>query len=62
MQTEIVDTIPVICVNKAYWKGLFEWLKNKPLKKDFFINGIKDLKLIYFIDDHEEIIKIIEGK
>jgi len=36
MQTGIVDTVPIICVNKKYWQGLFDWLKNNPLKNDFF--------------------------
>lgn len=62
MQTKIVDTVPIICVNKNYWKGLFEWLKNNPLKKEFFIQDINDLNLIHFVDDHKEIIKIIEKK
>ena len=62
MQTGIVDTVPIICVNKTYWDGLFEWLKNNPLKKDFFIHDLNDLDLIHFVDDHKEIIKIIEKK
>jgi hypothetical protein len=59
MQTGIVDTVPIICVNKKYWQGLFDWLKNSPLKKELFIHDIKDLNLIHFIDNHQEIIKII---
>ena len=62
MQTGIVDTVPIICINKNYWHGLFEWLKNNPLKKDFFIHDTNDLNLIHFVDDHKEIIKIIEKK
>ena len=62
MQTGIVDAVPIICVNKIYWDGLFEWLNNNPVKKDFFIHGINDLNLINFVDDHKEIIKIIEKK
>lgn len=61
MQTGIVDTVPIICVNKKYWEGLFDWLENNPMKEDFFIHGIKDLKLLYFVDDIKEIIKIIEN-
>lgn len=62
MQTGIVDIVPIICVNKTYWQGLFEWLKENPFKKDFFIHDINDLNLIHFVDDHNEIIKIIENK
>ncbi|MBN2042518.1 MAG: TIGR00730 family Rossman fold protein [Candidatus Aenigmarchaeota archaeon] len=60
MQTGIVDTVPIICVNRNYWNGLFEWLKNNPLKEDFLINDDKDMGLIHFADSPEEIIDIIE--
>lgn len=62
MQTGIVDTVPIICVNKKYWQGLFDWLKNNPLKEDFFIHNIKDLNLLHFVDNVEEIIGLIERK
>ena len=62
MQTSIVDTVPIICINKQYWSGLFDWLKNNPLRKEFLINNRKDLKLLYFVDDVEEVLKIIENK
>lgn len=62
MQTGIVDTVPIICVNKKYWEGLFLWLKENPLKKDFFIRDIHDLKLLHFVDDSEEIIEIINNQ
>ena len=59
MQTGIVDTVPIICVNRKYWQGLFEWLKQNPLKEDFLINDITDLHLIHIVDDLGEIIDII---
>jgi uncharacterized protein (TIGR00730 family) len=62
MQTDMADKVPIICVNKKYWNGLFQWLEENPLKKDFFIRGIKDLNLLYFVDDIDEIMKIIENK
>ncbi len=62
MQTGIVDKVPIICVNKKYWKGLFDWLKNNPLKQEFFINNVKDLDLLYFVDDVDDIISTIENK
>jgi len=60
MQTGIVDKVPIICVNKKYWGGLFEWLKNNPLEKDFFIRDVEDLNLIHFVDNLEEILDILE--
>jgi len=60
MQTGIVDRVPIICVNKKYWKGLFTWLKNNPQKESLFIDNKNDLGLISFVDNLEEILKIIE--
>jgi len=59
MQTGIVDTVPIICVNKKYWNGLFDWLKNNPLKEDFLINDIRDINLLHFAENFEEIKKLI---
>ena len=60
MQTGIVDKVPIICVNKQYWKGLFEWLKNNPLKEDFLIHDSDDIDLLHFVDTEKEILDIIE--
>lgn len=61
MQTGITDKVPLICVNKKYWQGLFNWLKNNPLKEDFFIRK-SDINLIQFVDDSQEILTLIEKK
>ena len=60
MQTGIVDTLPIICVNKAYWEGLFKWMEEHPRKEDFLIHGVKDLKLLHFADTTEEVLKIVQ--
>lgn len=59
MQTGIVDKVPIICVNRKYWDGLFNWLKNNPLENEYFIHHKKDLDLLHIVDDYEEVIKII---
>ncbi|MCH7851086.1 MAG: TIGR00730 family Rossman fold protein [Nanoarchaeota archaeon] len=60
MQTGIADKVPIICVNKDYWKGLFLWLEDNPLKEEFLINDVKDLELLYFVDSVEEILDIVK--
>ncbi len=60
MQTGIVDTVPIICVNKTYWQGLFDWLRENPLKQDFFIRDVEDLKLLHFAENFAEIIAILK--
>lgn len=56
--THMEEPIPVICVNKEYWKGLFNWMKNNALKEGYI--NTKDLESIYLVDTPEEVVKIIE--
>ena len=60
MQTGILDKIPIICVNKKYWRDLFNWLKKNPLKQGFLKYNKKDIELLHFADNFEEIIQTIE--
>ena len=62
MQNGIVDKVPIICVNKKYWEGLFHWLKDNPLKNEFLIHHKEDLNLLHIVDNFDEILKIIEEK
>lgn len=59
MQNKIVDRVPIFCVNRPYWQGLFDWLTANPLKKDFLKNKLSDLKLIHFVDSADEILDVI---
>lgn len=54
----IVDNVPLICVGKKYWQGLFDWFKQNTLEYDFISKG--DLKLLYIVDTVEEVIEIIK--
>ena len=60
MQTNIIDTVPIICVNKKYWQGLFDWLKESPLKKDFFIDNTRAMNLMHFVDNFPDIMSLLE--
>jgi uncharacterized protein (TIGR00730 family) len=60
IQLAFIDKVPVICVDKKYWKGLFTWLNTVPKKEDFYINAKRDLSLVQFADTPEEVIKIIQ--
>ncbi|HYE22286.1 MAG TPA: TIGR00730 family Rossman fold protein [Verrucomicrobiae bacterium] len=62
MQINLMDEVPVVCVDRKYWHGLFKWLKTVPTKNDFYINERRDLSLIKFADSIDETIKIIQGK
>jgi len=58
IETHMADKVPVICVNKKYWKGLFKWLKENALTEGYIQQ--RHLDDIQFADTAEEIIKLIE--
>jgi uncharacterized protein (TIGR00730 family) len=60
IQTHMNDKVPLILVDKAYWKGLFAWVRKEMGKQKLLTHGAKDLDLFYFVDDVDEIVKIIE--
>lgn|GEM_PF-1709449 len=55
--TGINSKIPIIFVDKKYWSGLYDWLKNSALKEGT-ISKV-DLDLISFANDTKDILKII---
>lgn len=62
MQTDIVDTVPIVCVNNQFWAGLFDWLRDNPLEKDFFIHDVRDLGLLHFVESFDEILSLVRKK
>ena len=58
IQTEKIKPFPLILVEKAYWDGLLNWLKDTPLQ----VGNISpdDLEIIQVIDDPNEIIRYIK--
>jgi uncharacterized protein (TIGR00730 family) len=60
MQLGMMDQVPMICVGKKYWSGLFKWLHAIPKKAGYFIDPNVDLKLVTFAETVEDVVKIIE--
>ena len=58
MQTKIADQVPVICVGKEFWEGLFEW-SAKHMIDDSLIKK-EHLKLISIVDDIDDVVKLIK--
>lgn len=57
----IVDRVPLICVDKKYWQGLFDWMEDNPAKKDFsFANT--DRNLVQYANTVEDVLHIIKKK
>jgi uncharacterized protein (TIGR00730 family) len=60
IQTGMADPVPVICVNKKYWNGLFKWLNDYVLKEGFVKR--EHLKRIIFVETVDELVKVIDKK
>lgn len=61
MQTEIADTVPIVCVGRRYWLGLFDWLYKELPNNNFLIDNELDLELLHLTDSYSEIENLIEG-
>jgi uncharacterized protein (TIGR00730 family) len=62
IETGLVDKVPIICVDKKYWTGMRNWLRESTLKKGYISDRAKDLNIISYVDKCEDIIKIIQAK
>ncbi|MFT6844780.1 MAG: hypothetical protein ACJAUV_000968 [Flavobacteriales bacterium] len=59
IQTEKIAKFPIILVDKSYWTGLLDWIKQTVLKEHENISE-KDLDLIKLVDTAEEAVKEID--
>jgi len=57
VQTKRVDPMPVILVNRGYWKGLMDWIHSALLTHDT-IEKV-DLKIFSLVDTPEEVLAAI---
>lgn len=58
IQTLKIGKFPIILVGKAYWTGLFEWVKNVMLDVEKNISP-QDLDLYKIVDTADEAVKIV---
>jgi uncharacterized protein (TIGR00730 family) len=58
IQTRKMQSIPVVCVGKEFWSGLFDWVQQTQVQK-FKTVSSKDMKLFHVVDTAEEAYKII---
>ena len=54
----ICDNVPIILLGEM-WKGLIEWIKKQPLKKDLL--NKEDFNNIFIVNNCQEAIKIIKN-
>lgn len=62
IETGLVDRVPLICVNKKYWEGLFKWLKGSVLGEGFLPHKLRDINLLHVTDDINQIVNIIKNE
>ncbi len=58
IQTGKIGKFPIILVGRAFWEGLFEWIKQVLLKRNGNISE-KDLDLVSIVDTKEEVVEKI---
>ena len=57
IQTNKIESLPIILYGKEYWKGLLDWIKDKCLSEETIDEF--DLDLFKLTDDPNEILKIV---
>jgi len=57
MQTHKIDPFPIILVDREFWKGGVEWIKNTLLSNKYI--DANDLNLFHVVDKPEEVSEII---
>jgi uncharacterized protein (TIGR00730 family) len=59
IQTGKVRHFPVVLVDRGYWAGLFDWVREAALSSGAVSEA--DLELIQFADDPDEIVELIRA-
>lgn len=59
IQTNKLVHFPVVLIDKDYWGGLFEWIKNRMLKEGMITEG--ELEIVSLVDTVEEAVEVIEA-
>ncbi|GIW36520.1 MAG: cytokinin riboside 5'-monophosphate phosphoribohydrolase [Meiothermus sp.] len=59
VQTGKVHPFPIFAMDKAYWRGLLDWMKGTMIPAG--VVDAKDLDLISLVDTPEEVLKALTG-
>jgi len=60
VQTEKVNTMPLVLMGKEYWKGMVDWLNSAMVGEDYIVAS--DMSLMHMTDDPDEAIDVIKKK
>lgn len=59
IQTKKIGGFPIVLVNKAYWAGLVDWIKEVLIEREHTVSP-KDMLLFSVVDTADEAVKIID--
>lgn len=58
IQTKKAEKFPVILVDKSFWQGCFEWIKERLFENNNYVSEI-DLDLFSIVDSPDEVVDIL---
>jgi uncharacterized protein (TIGR00730 family) len=59
IQTNKIETFPIILVGSDFWSDLMSWIKNTLVNAGNI--SPEDLNLIHLVDTADEVIEILDG-
>lgn len=62
VQCGILDKVPIICVGRDHWAGLFEWIEDSMLNRGMLQNKRNDLEIVDVVDTFDEIMNVLNRK
>lgn len=60
IQTNKIDSFPIILVGTEFWSGLMDWIKNT-LSEKFQNVSIGDIDLLHLVDTEDEVLHILDS-
>ncbi len=60
IQTNKIDSFPIILVGTEFWSGLFDWIKTTLAEMSRNISP-EDINLLHLVDTEEEVLQILDS-
>ncbi|QHL88456.1 TIGR00730 family Rossman fold protein [Nibribacter ruber] len=59
IQTKKIGRFPIVLVGKAYWQGMFDWIRDVMLHQESNISP-EDMDLVHLVDNATDAVKVID--
>ncbi|AMM51138.1 hypothetical protein TH61_08040 [Rufibacter sp. DG15C] len=59
IQTKKIGKFPIVLVGKAYWQGMFDWIRDVMLHQESNISP-EDMDLVHLVDNATDAVKVID--